>query len=272
MNATHGPINLAQRYAEGCPDHRYIIRFLSEDPLMMYVQNLLSKEEADHFLDLAEPFYKPSAVVGTKGKTYDPEFRKSVSARVPEDAVIKCIRKRVADFQGFISVDRVEDIHVVKYGKDDHIRFHFDGHEGLLNPRLSTFFVYVACDDKLNGGTCEGGETGFPNWPGSFAREWCDLGLVDCAQSEKGGIYFRPIVGNAIFWHNIYPNGTEVEGTYHGGMPVTKGRKAGLNIWSRKYGISKEILRVNDRNQLSEKDRAKCDAASKDGPCYVEVV
>lgn len=154
---------LAQRYAQGCPDHRFVPRLLSADPFMMYIENLLTQEETKHLLALAEPRYKPSAIVGEDGKkTHDSEWRKSVSADVPHDAVMGCIRQRVADFQGFTPVENVEEITVVKYGVGDHVTTHFDWLEELPNPRVSTIFAYVACDDDDDGGPCEGGEVRNP--------------------------------------------------------------------------------------------------------------
>ncbi|PIA92546.1 hypothetical protein CB0940_04092 [Cercospora beticola] len=271
-NITAARTEMANRYAQGCPDHQYSTRLLSADPLVMYIEGLVTQEEADYLLVLAEPYYMASPLSGPMGRTYNNEYRKSVSAVVPDDPVVACIRKRAADFQGFMPVGHVEDIQLVKYGTSDEFRPHFDWHPGMLNPRVSTFFVYLACDDKENGGSCEGGETGFPRWSGLFATEWCNQGFVDCKQSKEGGIYFPPVIGNAVFWHNFYPNGTGVDGTYHAGMPVRKGRKVGLNIFSRKNEYFSEILEIHDRNQLSEADRKRCDAESKDGPCYVEVL
>ncbi|GIZ49838.1 hypothetical protein CKM354_001285800 [Cercospora kikuchii] len=270
QTSTESSLSLADNYTDGCPEHRPQSRLISMDPLMIYVEQLLTRDEAAHVLRMAEPHYKPSAVVQPDGKKYDSDFRKSVSARIPYDPVVACIRKRVAEFQAFTPVENVEEIFVVKYGMDDHIQHHFDWHEALINPRVTTFFVYVACDDGV-GGQCEGGETNFPNWPGDTASEWCERGFVNC-EAQFPGISFRPIVGNAVFWNNYHSNGTGIETTLHAGLPVTKGTKAGLNVWTRKHkALNTDVLKVHDRSQLSDKDRASCDAESQTGPCYVKV-
>lgn len=138
-NSTDAIADIVERYAAGCPDHHHTTRLISADPLMLYIENLLSKHESSHLLALAEPHYKPSAIVGPAGKEYDSNFRTSVSAKLPnDDAVVSCIRKRVADFQSFMPVDRVEDIHAVKHGINEYIRPHHDWHEAMLNPRIST--------------------------------------------------------------------------------------------------------------------------------------
>ena len=105
----------------------------------------------------------------------------------------------------------------------------------MENPRLSTFFVYPACDSgELDvDGECRGGATQFPHYEGRFSSSWCQF--IDCHDaSGVGGVAFKPIVGNAVFWGNLYPNGTGHPGVWHAGMPVTEGRKVGLNIFTRR--------------------------------------
>lgn len=75
-------------------------------------------------------------------------------------------------------------------------------------------------------------QTNFPNWSDPIPKDWCDKGLVNCDLSP--GLHVRPIAGNAVMWWNYDKNGSTIETTWHGGMPVKKGRKAGLNIWTRK--------------------------------------
>lgn len=36
----------------GCPKHKYQTHLLSEDPLVVYIDNFISKEEAAHLVDL----------------------------------------------------------------------------------------------------------------------------------------------------------------------------------------------------------------------------
>lgn len=54
---------------------------------------------------------------------------------------------------------------------------------------------------------------------------------------EEGGMKFVPRGGNALFWVNLYVNGTGDERTVHAGLPLLEGRKNARNIWPRKlYG------------------------------------
>lgn len=159
-----------------------------------------------------------------------------MSAVLPDDPVVSCIEQRAVDFQGYMPLSRLEDIQVVKYAVGDHFRPHFDWFAGMTNPRVSTFFVYLACDGEDGmGGECEGGATQFPHYSGAFSRRWCEEGFVDCEDdSGVGGVAFRPVAGNAVFWENLYPNGTGHPGVWHAGMPVKSGRKVGMNILTRR--------------------------------------
>jgi len=75
---------------------------------------------------------------------------------------------------------------------------------------------------------CEGGGTEFPMLERK-GREWCEF--VEC-DGERDGVAFRPRKGAAVFWLNFDEEGRGVKETVHAGLPVTKGVKIGLNIWS----------------------------------------
>jgi prolyl 4-hydroxylase len=234
---------LATRYAEACPEHKFRTHIFSTDPLIIYVEDYLSRDEISYLLRLAVPYYEQSPVSkGYNLKAYDAEIRSSMSAVLPDDPVLRCIEQRSVDFQGYMPRNRLEDIQVVKYTVGDHFRPHFDWFSGMANPRLSTFFVYLACDsgelsdDGAVGddeAQCEGGATQFPHYEGLFSSAWCKF--IDCKDdSGVGGVAFKPAIGNAVYWENLYPNGTGHPGVWHAGMPVKKGRKVGLNIFTRK--------------------------------------
>jgi prolyl 4-hydroxylase len=86
---------------------------------------------------------------------------------------------------------------------------------------------------------CEGGGTDFPRirMPDVKKGRWCEV--LECHEvagndnrGPKLGVTFKPITGNAVFWHNLAANGRGYEETYHAGLPVLSGHKVGLNIWS----------------------------------------
>ena len=92
--------------------------------------------------------------------------------------------------------------------------------------------VWVDAADGL-----EGGGTEFPlmNVRGEGGEQWCRL--LDCkngsvAADRREGTVFKPVAGNAVYWENFATDGRGNDETWHAGLPVTKGVKVGLNIWS----------------------------------------
>ena len=233
------PFNqLAEQYAQACPEVSYKTRIFSLDPLIIYVENYITAAEREYIIHLAGTRYTESKVAesreDSKIKGFTSPSRTSQSAYLYDDPVSFCIMERSARFQGNSTVEDVEDLQAVKYAIGNEFRSHFDWFDDNNNPRISTFFAYLACDsgDSAASGECEGGATQFPDWSEPWLGEWCDV--VDCYDdSELGGVAFKPVVGNAIFWSNVHPNGTYHQGVLHAGMPVRKGRKVGLNIWTR---------------------------------------
>ena len=77
-----------------------------------------------------------------------------------------------------------------------------------------------------------GGGTWFPFLPeptvdGPKSKMWY--------RHEEKGLVFRPKAGDALFWVNLFRNGTGDERTRHVGLPVESGLKTGMNIWPRIY-------------------------------------
>ncbi|RYP79182.1 hypothetical protein DL771_000160 [Monosporascus sp. 5C6A] len=103
--------------------------------------------------------------------------------------------------------------------------------------------AWVHADEDLEGG---GTELPLLRWRADRKR-WCERWL-ECPPlppPEDGdgederfedyvGATFRAVPGNAVFWENFRPDGTGVgwEESWHAGLPVKRGVKVGLNIWS----------------------------------------
>ena len=167
---------------------------------------------------------------------------------------MRCIEHRARAFQGWDPNLHIERLRTQRYGEGGIYKHHFDwSGASREQDRVSTFMVYVWGDGVEGGGTefsrvrapIGGGEGG---WKGE--KEWCRW--VECedieADGKKGeeegerkeevkgerrmGVTFKPITGNAIFWHNLQANGRGYQETYHAGLPVLAGTKVGLNIWS----------------------------------------
>jgi prolyl 4-hydroxylase len=97
--------------------------------------------------------------------------------------------------------------------------------------RASSFFVYVTADEVIGGGTS------FPmlDAPSEENEEWCRW--VNCDEEWEKGVTFRAVPGNAVFWENLDEKGKGLESVVHAGLPVEKGVKMGMNIWTRESGL-----------------------------------
>lgn len=221
---------MRSQYEVACPEQPLRPYIFSTDPLVIYLENFLSIDETRHLLRLAEPYYMQSPIGKTStSKAYDTNIRSSRTAVVRQDPVLTCIERRAVDFQAFRPRSHLEDVQIVRYEVGDHFRPHYDWSSTMANPRVSTIFAYLGCDD------CAGGSTQFPRLNGKFSAKWCRF--VDCEESEDGleagGVGFKPIAGNAIFWSHLHPNGTGHPDVWHAGMPVRRGTKYGMNIMTR---------------------------------------
>lgn len=166
------------------------------------------------------------------------EYRSSLSALIPsKDKVARCISRRMKKLLGNVQHEDTEPLQLVKYEGGEQFRLHQD----WINPykaatfnskypirpynRLLSSFVYLD-------GNCTGGETYFPDI----------IGVGPSADGEKYtrtdtgmGLLVRPKRGNAVFWKNMYDNGTGDPRVLHAGLPVQSGRKIGMNLFSLYY-------------------------------------
>jgi prolyl 4-hydroxylase len=162
----------------------------------------------------------------------------AVAATVPrDDEVSKCLSKRMKSFLGNVQHIDTEPIRIVKYGGGDDLHIHTDWSPfprnrtwnpdapNRLNNRLGSLFAYLEDD-------CVGGETYFPKVKGvSAAGDGRKF-----SRTENGmGLLVKPRRRNAIFWNNLYPNGTGDSRTAHAGLPVSSGEKIEMNLWSHYY-------------------------------------
>ena len=200
------------------------------------------------------PIFEASKVINYEKATHDDvDFRDSWTAYLPYPSspktdlniVTSCIEERASAVQGYVPLERMESLQLVKYRlaresivdiryhDRQHFKEHFDWFdprdESLVEPgnRRSSFFVYLVAD-------CVGGSTSFPKVPRPQRPEWC--GAIKC-QDENGGevtyLDVQPKVGTAVFWYNLQPSGEVDYNTLHAGTPVINGTKVGMNIWTR---------------------------------------
>lgn len=149
-------------------------------------------------------------------------------------STISCFESRALSFQGWPADTYIERLWSQRYGVTGHYSYHFDSAGSAeMAGRVSTFMVYVE-------GDCVGGGTHFPRLQiseeakKSAGARWCDY--VEC-DSDKEGVVFKPVAGNAVYWENFRPDGHGGYGriwdeTWHAALPVESGTKIGLNVWS----------------------------------------
>jgi hypothetical protein len=115
-----------------------------------------------------------------------------------------------------------------------------------IGNRISSIFAYLDVN-------CIGGTTEFPQIPRPLKVEWCDL-LV--CEDENGDevehLEIRPILGNAIFWWNLGTDGEGDARTLHAGLPVIKGTKAGLNIWTREKAYREPQVDSDSEDEVDD--------------------
>lgn len=230
------PILTSSAYV--CGAHQYKTQIVSLDPLVIYIHNFLSDSDIDALLESGEPKFKPSLT--TKyGRTAPDPSRTSLSAFLPNDTLaVQCVLDRARAFSGTLLQGAEDELirpQLVRYTKGQRFNLHFDWYPSLQNwegadgglrkwNRIASFFAILEDD-------CEGGETWFPNIT-------ADPGVDDSQLWRKhpdGGLAFRPIKGNSLFWMNLDESGKGDKRVKHAGLPVKSGRKTAMNIWPRRY-------------------------------------
>ncbi|KAI1155973.1 hypothetical protein F4825DRAFT_361937 [Nemania diffusa] len=228
-----------------CAPDAYSVHILSKAPLVVYIENFLSLDERKHLLEISEPLFEPSTITHDGDKTQrNVLIRDSEVAVIPRTPAVRCVEARARSFQGWRDDLWLERLRTQRYGPSQHYAHHFDWGSGARGwGRASSFMVWVATED------IEGGGTEFPRLQVNVPdRRWCHwiecpgpesaAGEADLKKRAEGepitGVTFKAVPGNAVFWENFRPDGTGRgwSETWHAGLPVTRGTKVGLNIWS----------------------------------------
>ncbi|KAF2749265.1 hypothetical protein M011DRAFT_398521 [Sporormia fimetaria CBS 119925] len=254
---------------EGEHGHGYKTYVLRRDPLVVYVEGFLSEAEREALLALSAPNWAPSTIWTAQTEHLDPKIRNSLRAPLnltqppttpfpptnplTPSLLLPCLSHRAHTFQGSPPPLSIEQpLWTQKYlAPSGHYTYHYDfsdpgyvrGTAGRQAPKIqgrkSTFMVYVSASEDL-----QGGGTNFPRLEKPVGEWWCRFvycdgvgdGEEEVPRDKEGqkveGITFRPIPGNAVFWENLREDGNAYYETWHAGLPVTRGEKVGLNVWS----------------------------------------
>ncbi|KAK0621230.1 hypothetical protein B0T17DRAFT_508600 [Bombardia bombarda] len=235
-----------------CTKDSYSVHVFSREPLVLYIENFLSFEEQRHLLDISAPLFAPSTITHNGGSSsqHNPTIRDSEVAVVPRTAAVRCVEDRARALQGWRDDVWIERLRTQRYRPGGHYAHHFDWSSSRGGwGRVSSFMAWVDASSGCSSGQeekeggdeerLEGGGTEFPLLARRGDQRWC--AFVECDDSEeegeekgKTGVVFKPVAGNAVYWENFRADSTGrgYDETWHAGLPVVKGVKVGLNIWS----------------------------------------
>jgi prolyl 4-hydroxylase len=147
-----------------------------------------------------------------------------------EDNTASCVRERAESFLGFIPNVGLEELQIGRTQQGEHHALHWDylldpkpDDSGVVCNRAASFFVFLSNVE-------EGGETYFPFLEPPAGSNMDEKKFLRPVGEDSLGLMVRPVKGNAIFWMNMYSNGTLDERSMHAGMQVINGTKYGMNI------------------------------------------
>ncbi|TDZ24397.1 Prolyl 4-hydroxylase 1 [Colletotrichum orbiculare MAFF 240422] len=229
----------AQPYS--CQPQNYTTQIVSLDPLVIYIHSFLSEADISALLDAGEASFRPSYVV-KNGRTQGTPDRTSSSAGLPAaDPAVQCVLARAETFMGTLLApgrDEIGPPQLVRYSAGQRFNVHHDWYDAFQPDtklrrnrrwnRIASFFAIL--EDE-----CTAGETWFPQVEAITPQRGADRDGAVWERHEEGGLKFRPVRGNAVFWVNLHANGTGDGRVVHAGLPLGSGRKTAMNIWPRRY-------------------------------------
>jgi len=200
-----------------CGDRVAQVLFSLQHPRIVLLDNLLSQQECDTLIELAEQKgIKKSAVVDHESGQFVGHHARSSSGSYftrGENEHVARIEKRLAVITDW-PVTHAEGLQILKYEPGQEYRPHFDwfdpskpGSAKQLargGQRLGTFVLYLT-DVEAGGGTI------FPT-----------LGVEVC-----------PRKGAGVFFADVDETGKPEQKSLHGGSPVIKGTKIVATYWQR---------------------------------------
>ena len=187
----------------------------NDDPLIYVIENFISDEECDHFVQASQGGLQRAKTIGGKDGIYH-ENRTGSNMWLPHNYsdLTEKVGKRIADLVGF-PLKNAESFQVVYYTggtqyNDHHDAFNGETEEGRKHLKRGGQRIYTAIA-YLND-VEEGGDT-----------EFRDL-----------NISVAPKKGSILVWKNVLPGTTKVHPmSLHAGRPVTGGEKYAFNLWFR---------------------------------------
>jgi prolyl 4-hydroxylase len=234
-----------------CPPHFYDTHILSLSPLVIYIPDFITPSEASHIQLTSANKLKSSRIADGSGQHQLASTRTSRSTSLELDDIVRCIEERALRFQGFDTPrSHLEPLQAVHYSIGNRYHAHTDWFTApsqitgeLGGNRLTSFFIYVSVSPDI-----KGGGTHFPFLEPPTNEKWCQY--INCDAPLEEGVTFRPVERGAVFWRNLLDvsdDGKVVKvgeagrtgdrRTLHAGLPIQRGSKLGMNIWTREGAL-----------------------------------
>ena len=262
----------------------YQLICISERPLIFRVPEFISIVESAHIIERAGSQLKKSFVMGGKAASLDDtatddidgikkmaaketiddqSYRSSYNAWLHSDKLTTQLHNRLADITQFpvqLFQQKSEELQVVKYEKGGQFKVHHDS--SAFQPRLLTALLY------LNDVPADmGGETWFP-FAGkrrefnlsveeaistalqmhSSSSNTCAANCTTEELNEQGGLYVRPVKGDAIIFFNHLPSGALDPAAVHAGLPIGpysenngKDKEGNIEKWIANYWVEQDF-------------------------------
>ena len=191
----------------------------SADPILYVVNNFLSNDECEAFIEAANGKLKPSTVI-SPDKHIQHESRTSENCWIEHDAneIVHEVSKRFSILVQ-MPIRNAEQYQLVYYKQGTEYKPHFDSfdyasEDGKKNwepggQRMITVIAYLNDVE-------EGGETGFP-----------ELSINVPPKKGDALVFHNTLLEDAAAYPKINPR------SLHAGMPVIKGEKWMVNLWFR---------------------------------------
>lgn len=175
------------------------------------IKEFLTNEEVDLIIKRGETSFK---TVTTLDKSHS-DYRIAKGTWLSNhEEISQKVRNKISNITK-ISIDNMENLHIVKYETGGEYKIHcdfFEPNSNYYNNEIAkggqrTLSALIYLNDDF-----EGGATHFPRWQKTIIPERNKL----------------------VIWKNIKDNGELEYDSLHAGLPVTKGIKYIAIIWIRK--------------------------------------
>lgn len=193
---------------------------LANDPDVYRINDILSPEECQHFIDISQKRFIRSPVAVADGTNSNARTSSSAFLNKEEDPVVKKLEDRISQL---LKIDKrqIEPLQIVHYVPGQKYDYHTDWfdknhpHEAtqitkeMGGQREYTILIYLndLLEEDLvkdNGSTC----------------------------FQQANICAKPKRGSGVFWKNL-ENGEVTHNSYHAGIAPEVSEKYAINVWTR---------------------------------------